>query len=302
MTNRAIPLYSDETVEDLMRQGLRVIQKMDGFRFGEDAILLAHFAHKAWDTSRRGPCSFVEFGSHCGIVSILFAALSEGSKGIGLEISVRQVELMERNIKLNALENRLLALQCDVSTLAKRNSSYPELLQFGSYNLVIANPPYGSLDHLRQGHEVEDAVEMERMLARYELALDFDEMAMAASRLLRSKGQFIFIHRTERLPEIFESLKRAQLTPAKMKIIAPREERESHLVLLTATKQAKPRGFRIEPLLLVRDANGDYTKAMQAIYGDEEALSEELLYQGLYEAGKADLLLEPDFPSWPKIR
>ena len=37
-------LYDDETLEDLQLQGLKLIQKKEGFRFGMDSVLLAHFA------------------------------------------------------------------------------------------------------------------------------------------------------------------------------------------------------------------------------------------------------------------
>ena len=37
-------VLSDETLEELGRGGLRIIQKRRGFRFGTDSILLADFA------------------------------------------------------------------------------------------------------------------------------------------------------------------------------------------------------------------------------------------------------------------
>jgi len=37
-------LADDETLEDLQRDGLRLIQKINGFRFGEDSVFLAAFA------------------------------------------------------------------------------------------------------------------------------------------------------------------------------------------------------------------------------------------------------------------
>ena len=37
-------VHDDETLEELGRGGLRIIQKRHGFRFGTDSILLADFA------------------------------------------------------------------------------------------------------------------------------------------------------------------------------------------------------------------------------------------------------------------
>ena len=37
-------LREDETLEDLQLEGLKLLQKKKGFRFGMDSVLLAHFA------------------------------------------------------------------------------------------------------------------------------------------------------------------------------------------------------------------------------------------------------------------
>lgn len=280
-----IPLYEDETVEDLQRAGLRIIQKKDGFRFGEDAVLLAHGVHALWDTKQRGSCYFVEFGSHCGIVSILFSALSEDSTGVGLELSKRQVELMVRNIRLNGLENRLHALHQDIKELAGENPPWSDELPSAKFHFVIANPPYGAAHEvqIKEGHN--DPIEVEKQIARYEITINFDEMALAASRLLKSKGRFVFIHRPDRLPEIFRALEKARLMPSQMTMIVAHEGDMAHLVLITATKDGRSGGFRLNPQLVLRNEDGTYSDAMDSVYRACGSLSEEALKTGLYDAG-----------------
>lgn len=281
----SLPLYDDETIEDLQRRGLRIIQKKDGFRFGEDAILLAHGVNNLWDTSCRGACSFVEFGSHCGVVSILFSALSAGAKGIGLELVARQVELMRRNISLNHMEDRLGVLRQDIRELAVDKPMWPEELIPNSYNFVIANPPYG-IAYDKKSKAGDDEIREERLIARYELALSFDEMAVAASRLLKSKGKFVFIHRPERLADIFRALEKARLMPSEMTVIVPHEGEAASLVLIAATKDGKSGGFQLRPQMIVRQADGSYAEGMQSIYGSPRVLSQESLSEGLYFAGQ----------------
>lgn len=277
----AVPLYPDESVEDLQRQGLRIIQKKDGFRFGEDAVLLAHGVHRLWDATRRGACSFVEFGSHCGVVSILFAALSEGATGIGLELASRQVDVMQRNIVLNRQESRLSASQVDVAKLADGTLMLPAGIRASSYDFVIANPPYGLYHAAPEAQDDIDAIERERLIARFEVAITFEQMARAAAKLLRSRGRFVFIHRTDRLPELFSGLEKARLRPSEMTLISSRRDTSPGLVLIAAVKDGRIGGFRIHPQLHVREADNSYAPGMQAIYGNPQVLSSEDLMEGL---------------------
>lgn len=282
-----LPLYRNETIEDLQRQGLRIIQKQDGFRFGEDAILLAHGVNNLWDTNRRGACSFVEFGSHCGVVSILFSALSPGAEGIGLELAGRQVELMRRNISLNRLDARLSVLRRDIRTLAEERPDWPEELIPNSYNFVIANPPYGILNEKEERLSASDRIQAERLIARYEIAITFEEMATAAAKLLKSKGKFVFIHRPERLADIFRALEKVRLMPSEMTMIVPREGAAAGLVLIAATKDGRSGGFQVKPQLVVRQSDGSYAAGMRSIYGNPQVLTTAELRENLYEAGEA---------------
>lgn len=293
----ALPLYRDETVEDLQRDGLRIIQKKDGFRFSEDAILLAHSVHSLWDTSRRGACSFVEFGSHCGIVSILLSALSSGSKGVGLEISARQVELMNRNIRLNQLEDRLTSVQFDVRKILKSDTALPEALIPGSYHFVVANPPYGLPTDICQKQEADKPLALEKLIARYELALTFKEMAKAAYKLLKPRGRFVFIHKPERLPDIIEALKEANLQPSGMLTVVPFASAAPNLILMSATKDGKAGGFRMERQLVVRDSEGKYEQRVRGMYGNTDKMSPEALFRSLYDGGEAEPIEEADFPN-----
>ena len=42
-------INNDEILDDLQLQGLHIIQKKTGFKFGIDAVLLSDFAKDAWE-------------------------------------------------------------------------------------------------------------------------------------------------------------------------------------------------------------------------------------------------------------
>ena len=70
----------DERIDDLERNGYRIIQKKGGFCFGMDAVLLSGFARV-----REGGAA-LDLGTGTGIIPILLEAKTEGRYFAGLEI------------------------------------------------------------------------------------------------------------------------------------------------------------------------------------------------------------------------
>ncbi len=263
---QVVQMFVDETLEDLQRNGLRLLQKKDGFRFGEDAVLLAHFAAKRWNEVTHSSSRFVELGSHSGIVSILLTALIEDSEGVGIELIPRQVELMRRNISLNRLHNRLATIQGDIRTLSNAAGQLPTEIGVGTLDFVVCNPPYG-VPGRGVSRNIETEFDFENQVAREEVACDFDDICRLAAKLLRAKGRFYFCHRPERFPELIQSLLRFQLMPIELMLIAPRQIESPTLVLFTAIRLGNPGGFRFLKPLVVRDEQSNYTPEMLAFVG-----------------------------------
>ena len=64
-------LLANERVDDLQRNGLKIIQKTDGFCFGMDAVLLSGFAHV-----KRGE-KVLDMGTGTGIIPLLLSAKTQ---------------------------------------------------------------------------------------------------------------------------------------------------------------------------------------------------------------------------------
>ena len=56
-----------ERVDELTPRGLKILQREDGFRYGTDAILLAHFA------GAKGRETLVDMGTGTGIMALIMA-------------------------------------------------------------------------------------------------------------------------------------------------------------------------------------------------------------------------------------
>ena len=90
-----------ERVDDLERNGYRIIQDPSRFCFGMDAVLLSGFA-------RVGPGERVlDLGTGTGIIPILLEAKTQGRHFTGLEIQPEMAEMAARSVALNHLQEKI---------------------------------------------------------------------------------------------------------------------------------------------------------------------------------------------------
>ena len=94
----------DERIDDLQRNGYRIIQKKKGFCFGMDAVLLSGFAQV-----KDGEVA-VDLGTGTGIIPILLEAKTKGKHFTGLEIQKEVAEMAERSVRLNHLDRERMIL------------------------------------------------------------------------------------------------------------------------------------------------------------------------------------------------
>ena len=97
-----------ERIDELQRNGYRIIQKTNGFCFGMDAVLLSGFA------SVKPGEKALDLGTGTGIIPILLEAKTEGSHFTGLEIQAEMAEMASRSVALNRLEDKVSIVQGDI--------------------------------------------------------------------------------------------------------------------------------------------------------------------------------------------
>ena len=118
-----------ERIDELQRNGYRIIQKTNGFCFGMDAVLLSGFA------SVKPGEKALDLGTGTGIIPILLEAKTEGSHFTGLEIQAEMAEMASRSVALNRLEEKVSIVQGDIKEV-------PTLFEKASFDVVTTNPPY----------------------------------------------------------------------------------------------------------------------------------------------------------------
>ena len=242
-----IKLLPNERIDELQRNGYRIIQNEKKFCFGMDAVLLSGFA-RAGKGER-----VLDLGTGTGIIPILMEAKTEGESFTGLEIQEEMAEMAARSVKLNGLEEKVSIIQGDLKEASKR---------FGkaSFDVVTCNPPY-----MNQNHGLKNPDEP-KAISRHELLCSFEDVAREAAALLKSGGRFYLVHRPHRLTEIFETLRAHKLEPKRMKFVHPFADAEANMVLIEAFRGGRPQ-MRVEAPVIVYEKPGVYTNEIYEIYG-----------------------------------
>ena len=235
---------------DTLKNGYKIIQDSERFQFGIDAVLLADFACKGLKAGE----SVIDLGTGTGIIPLLMAKGCEAAAFTGLEVQKDSADMAARSVALNALEGRIRIINGDLKESEK-------LFPRHSFNVVTCNPPY-MIDAHGKGNEL-DAL----TIARHEVLCTLEDVVAAADSLLATHGRFFMIHRPFRLPEIFSSLEKHKMEMKRMRLIQPFARKEPNMVLIEARKNAKRR-LTIEPPLVVRNDDGQYTAEIRQIYGD----------------------------------
>lgn len=242
-----IELKEGERVDDLHRDGFRIIQNEKLFCFGMDAVLLTGFAKV-----REGE-NVLDLGTGTGIIPILLAAKTKGESFSGLEISEKSVDMAVRSVALNGIEERVSIVQGDIKKAG-------ELFAPASFDVVTSNPPYMTENHGLVNPELEKAA------ARHEIFCTLEDVVSAAARLLKAGGRFYMVHRPFRLAEIIRALSEHRLEPKRMRLVYPYADREPNMVLIEAVRGGRPR-MTVEKPLIVYQAPGEYTREVLEIYG-----------------------------------
>ena len=237
----------DERIDDLQRNGYRIIQKKNGFCFGMDAVLLSGFAQV-----KPGGCA-IDLGTGTGIIPILMNAKTQGEHFIGLEIQEEMAEMAQRSVNLNGLQDRVSIVKGDIKEASR-------IFGKASFDVVTSNPPYMNDNHGLKNPELPKAI------ARHEVFCTFDEVCREASLLLKSGGRFYMVHRPHRLAEIITALKAYKLEPKRMKLVHPFADKEANMVLIEAVRGGGAL-MKVEAPVIVFDENGEYSQEIRTTYG-----------------------------------
>ena len=242
-----VNIGKDESIDDLQLNGLQLIQKEQGFRFGVDAVLLSHFANV------KKKHRVIDLCTGTGIVSFLVYGKYKPQEVIGLEIQDDMVEMANRSSKLNDTSDIVKFVQGDLKDKALLDS-------LGRFDVVTVNPPYklNNAGILNPNDKL--------AIARHEIMCNLEDVIVSARRLLKDNGRMFIVHRPERLADIFGLMRKYKIEPKRVRLVQPNTKKAPNIVLVEGQRDGGA-FLKWEESLYVYDDNGNYSEEINRIYG-----------------------------------
>lgn len=245
-----VKLFEDERLDRLYAEGeMKIIQSSSVFSFSLDAVLLAHFAKVP-----RKKGKILDLCTGNGVIPLMLAKKSK-AKIIGVDIQGRLVDMAQRSVTYNQLDEQITIFHEDLKNLQP-------LLGQGQFDAITCNPPYfpTKTEHERNQNRF-------LMIARHEIYCTLEDVLKACKLHVRPGGKVTLVHRPGRLIDIITLSREYQLEPKRIQFVHPKEGKEANMLLIECIRDGKP-DVKILPPFYVYEANGTYTKEAKAvIYG-----------------------------------
>ena len=240
-------LMENERLDDLQRNGLRIIQKTDGFCFGMDAVLLSGFA------SVKPGERALDLGTGTGIIPLLLSAKTKGDHFTGLEIQTEIMKMAQRSVALNGLEKKIDIIQGDIKEASR-------IFGAASFDVVTSNPPY-----MNDAHGLKNPGDV-KAISRHEVLCTLEDVVREGTKALKPGGRFYMVHRPHRLAEIITVMRQYKLEPKRMKFVHPFADKDANMVLIEAVRGGGA-WLKLEPPVIVYKEPGVYTDEIYETYG-----------------------------------
>jgi tRNA1Val (adenine37-N6)-methyltransferase len=239
-------LLPNERLDDLQRNGLKLIQNPSWFCFGMDAVLLTAFANV-----RKGD-RCLDFCCGNGVIPILLSGRTEGGHFTGLEIQEDVAEMARRSVELNGISERVEIVTGDICGAA-------QLFPLSSFDVVTCNPPYLA----PSGGLVSETDH--KAVARHELRCTLSDVIENATKLLKPGGHFFMVHRPFRLSEMIQQMVSNRLEPKRMRLVYPYVDKEPNMVLIEGVRGGNSQMTVEKPLIVYKQKNV-YTDEVRELY------------------------------------
>lgn len=239
-------LKAGERLDDLVRDGMRIIQRPDQFCFSIDSVLLAHFVRiKKKDR-------IADLGTGTGVIPLLLTAF--GAEDVtGIEKNPVMADIAARNALGNGRADRFRVVEGDYCEPAA-------LFPPGSFTSVVVNPPYREVG--RGALNASEGV----AAACHELMASLDDVFRAAAHFLAFGGRLTMVHRADRMCDLIAAGRAHRMEAKRIRLVYSHAEEPASRVLCE-WKYGGRTGVTVEPPLVVHEKDGRYTEEVLAIYG-----------------------------------
>ncbi len=226
---------------------LKIYQNTDMFSFSLDSILLPNFV-----TLNKKTKKILDIGTGNAVIPLILSTKTSAHID-AVEIQKEVYELGKKSIELNHLQNQISILNIDIK-------DYSNSCETDTYDTITCNPPFFKVNENSNFNESEY-----KIIARHEVKLNLDELMSVARKLLKNNGNIAIVHRTDRLIDIIEIMRKYNIEPKKIRLIYPKKNNNSNILLIEGTKNGKP-GLKILSPLISHNELDEYTSEIKEYF------------------------------------
>ena len=234
-------------LNDIVGKDLKIYQDDEYFKFSLESVLLPNFV----DVHLRDKKILDLCSGNCPIPLLL--SLKTKAHIYAVELQKEVYELGKKSIEINNKKDQISLINDDVCNLKK-------VFKGDTFDIITVNPPYFKIldNSLINQNDI-------KATARHENKLTLDKLLNIVFYLLKTNGSFYMVHRTERLIEIIDLLKKYHLTPKELEFIFPNEQSESKLFMIKAVKYGRD-GLKVKSGIYVHNTDGSYRDEIKSIF------------------------------------
>lgn len=182
----------------------------------------------------------LDVGCGCGIIPAILGYCFPNARITGVEIQTKLAEIAMKNVVNNNFKQTISIINADIKNI-NPDPNEP-------FDLVLSNPPYKKHNTGRLNPDIQKA------LARHEIAMDIQTLAAKANTLLRPGGRFMIIFPAERLPDIAQALQTTSIHPEWIRYIHTGQQNPPKRVIFSGRKDTTA-GKRILPPIFLSSDN-----------------------------------------------
>ncbi len=237
-----------EEINDLLNYNkIKIIQKSDYFKFSLDSVLLPNFVIINKTTK-----NILDLCTGNAPVPLILSTRTK-AKIYGIEIQKEIYDLAVESVKINNLDNQITIINNDI------NNIYNEF-KSDMFDIITCNPPYFKYidSSIKNNNDV-------KAIARHEIYIKLEDIFKLSRKLLKNNGQLYIIHRTERLIDIVELMRKYNIEPKLIQFIYSHEGDDSKLIMISGTKNGKP-GIRVLSPLIIHDKYDNYCDKIKKMF------------------------------------
>lgn len=231
-------------------KNLKIIQNKNYFNFSLDSILLPNFVSITPNTK-----NILDLCTGNAPIPLVLSTKT-AAKITGIEIQKEIYNLAIESIKINNLENQIKIKNDDINNISK-------IYETDTFDIITCNPPYFKYkeDSLTNDNDI-------KSVARHEIKMQLEDVFKISKKLLKNNGSICIVHRTDRLIEIIEKMKKNNIEPKRIQLIYPKANSDSNLVMVDGRKNGKS-GLKFLKPLIVHNEDGSYTEEIQKMFGKD---------------------------------